>query len=64
MKLRRFNFRFINKIQQEQDALKANICSFLKYFAGTRRHQLTDYYLDWHEDGFVFIAIKNLINGN
>jgi len=59
MKNRRLNLRLSNEIQEKHIMLKDNIYSFLKYFVGTHRHQLTDYYLDWREDGFVFIAIKN-----
>lgn len=56
-KLKR-NFRLINIANDDYKNLKSNIYSFLKYFIGIHTNQIEDYYLDWREDGFLFIIYK------
>jgi glycosyltransferase involved in cell wall biosynthesis len=58
MRRRHRNFRLINLKQTERKQLKDNIYSFIKFFVGIHRESITDYYLDWREDGFIFIVIK------
>ena len=58
IKKRKLNFRLINQKQQERTDLKENIYSFFKYFIGTNRNKLKDYYLDWRDDGFLLILLK------
>ena len=53
------NIRLINSAQTERTALRDNIYSFIKYFVGTNRHLIVDYYLDWRPDGFVLVVVKN-----
>lgn len=58
MESQNLNFRLINHKQQEREELKENIYSFLKYFIGTNRHKMNDYYLNWRTNGFLLVINK------
>jgi len=49
------NLRLINNIQVENKQLMDNLNAFFKYIVGAKRSNIKDYYLDWRDDGFVFV---------
>lgn len=57
MQKRKLNLRLINQLQNERNNLKENIYSFLKYFIGINRQNISDYYLDLKENEFKLIII-------